>query len=344
MPVYLDGLGSVTAYYTVTIHTRVDGELMSVEFREGDFVQKGQLLAEIDPRPFQAQLEQAQGQMARDMALLENARVDLARYETLVAQEAAPKQQLDTQRATVKQFEGTVKLDQAAIDTANLQLTYARITAPISGRVGLRLVDPGNIVHSSDANGLLVITQLQPIAVLFTIPEDSLPAVLKKLRSGVRLPVDAYNRDKSSKLASGRLLTTDNQIDPQTGTSRLKAEFGNRDNTLFPNQFVNVRLLVDTLHNQTIVPAVAIQRGQQGTFVYAIKPDNTVEVKTVQVGLMEGTDVTIVNGLNVGETVVTDGSDRLQSGVKVRIRPPSSMRPGNGSNVESSGPGGGPPA
>jgi multidrug efflux system membrane fusion protein len=327
IPVYLDGLGSVNAFYTVTVRSRVDGEMMSMPVREGDNVKKGDLLAQIDPRPYQVQLEQALGQMARDQAMLANARLDLARYQTLLAQDAIPKQQLDTQRALVGQFEGNVQQDKAAIDNAKLQLIYSRITAPINGRIGLRLVDPGNIVHAGDANGILVITQLQPIAVMFTIPEDSLPAVRNKLRGGATLPVQAFNRDRSQKLGDGRLLTFDNQIDPQTGTSRLKAVFENRDGSLFPNQFTNVRLLVEIQHNQILIPTVAIQRGQQGTFVYVVKPDSTVEVRPVQVGVTEGNESSILHGVQAGETVVTDGTDRLQPGAKVRIRPPSGGGP-----------------
>jgi multidrug efflux system membrane fusion protein len=323
IPVYLDGLGSVTPFYTVAIHSRVDGQLMSVHFQEGQFVHAGDVLVEIDPRPFQVQLEQAEGQMAHDQALLSNARLDLTRYRTLLAQEAIPKQQLDTQVATVGQYDGAIRTDQAAIDNAKLQITYCRITAPISGRIGLRLVDPGNMVHANDTNPMLIITQMQPITVVFTLPEDSLPPVLRKLRAGARLPVDAYNRDRSQKLASGRLLTVDNQIDQTTGTLKLKAVFENREETLFPQQFVNVRLLVETRRNQVIVPSVAIQRGSQGTFVYVVKSDSTVEVRPVAAGVSEGGNTSIDRGLEAGEAVVTDGADKLQPGSKVTIRTPT---------------------
>jgi len=324
VPVYLTGLGNVSAFYTVTVKSRVDGQLMEVNFKEGDYVKKDQELALIDTRPFEVQLQQAEGQLARDQALLANARLDQQRYETLLAQDAIPKQQLDTQRATVGQDEGNVKTDQANINNAKLQITYAHIVAPISGRIGLRLVDPGNIVHASDANGLLVITQLQPISVYFTIPEDTVPQVMAKLRAGARLSVDAFNRDNSVKLASGTLVTVDNQIDATTGTSKLKAVFDNKDNTLFPNQFVNMRLLVDTKRNQIAIPSEAIQHGQQGNFVYLVDDDSKVRMQPVTPDItMDDKGLTsISSGLAEDDPVVTDGTDRLQNGSLVRVRRP----------------------
>jgi multidrug efflux system membrane fusion protein len=316
--IYVNALGIVTPLNTVQVKSRVDGQLVQVNYTEGQMLHAGDSLVEIDQRPFQAQLTQAEGQLARDKALLENANVDLQRYQTAFAKNAIPKQQLDTQIATVHQYEGTVKFDQGQVDNANLQIVYARITAPISGRVGLRLVDPGNIVHATDTNPLAVITQLQPITVIFSIAEDYLPQIEQQVNRGVKLAVDALDRTQQQKLASGTLLTLDNQIDPTTGTIKLKAVFDNEDNSLFPNQFVNARLLITTEHDSTLVPAAAVQRNAQGPFVYVVQTNQTVSMRPVTVGATEANN-TAVQGVQPGEIIVADNFNRLQEGAKVVV-------------------------
>jgi multidrug efflux system membrane fusion protein len=304
---------------TVTVRSRVDGELIRVDFAEGQYVKEGQLLAQVDPRPFQVQLDQAEGQLIKDQALLANARLDLERYETLFKQDSIAKQQVDTQVALVRQYEGAVRTDQAAVDNAKLQLSYARITAPITGRLGLRQVDPGNIVHAADANGVVLITEVQPITVIFTLPQDNLPAIMQRVKGNAKLAVEAWDRGFRTKLASGELLTVDNVIDVTTGTVKLRAKFMNADLALFPNQFVNARMLLDTRSGVLIIPSAALQRGSQGNFVYVVKEDNTVSVRPVKLGVSDGERVAVESGLTAGERVVVDGTDRLREGARVQV-------------------------
>ena len=319
--VYVPGLGVVTPVNTVAIKSRVDGQLVAVNYSEGQSVHKGDALVEIDPRPFLAAVTQAEGQLARDTALLENARLDLNRYQEAFAKNAVPKQQLDTQVATVHQYEGAVKLDQGQIENARVQLAYCHITAPLTGRVGLRLVDAGNIVHASDPTPLLIITQLEPITVVFSVAEDVLPQIQQQLRQGKRLTVDALDRAQQKKIASGDLETLDNQIDTTTGTIKLKAFFANADNALFPNQFVNARLLVDTHHDVTLITNTVIQHNAQGPFVYLLEPNQTVTVHAITVGPTDGI-VSEVEGLEPGAVIVADNFNRLSDGAKVTVRPP----------------------
>jgi len=338
--VYYSGLGAVTPVYTDLVRSRVDGELMKVLFKEGQIVKKGDLLEEIDPRPYQVQLDQAQGQLVHDQALLKNAHVDLDRYKVLLNQQAIPEQQYATQEALVTQYEGTLKTDQAAIDSAKLNLTYSHIIAPIDGRVGLRLVDPGNIVHATDSTGLVVITQLDPISVIFTIAEDQLPQVEGKLHAGAHLQVEAWDRENKTRLAQGTLDTIDNQIDPTTGTLRLRANFGNKDGKLFPSQFVNARLLVEEKTGIVVLPNAAIQRNTNTTYVWLIKPDQSVTVRPVTIGVTEGDQTEIKSGVDANDVVVTVGVDRLIEGSRVNPQVPGeASKDGGGKSGGKSGKG-----
>jgi membrane fusion protein, multidrug efflux system len=332
MPVTLSQLGTVTPLAMVTVKTQISGYLMQVAFKEGQMVNKGDFLAQIDPRPYQVALAQAEGQLAKDQALLKNAQLDLVRYNTLVAQNSVAKQTRDTQESLVGQNQATIKSDQAQIDAQKLNLTYCRIISPVTGRVGLRQVDAGNYVQTSDPNGIVVVTQLQPISVIFTLPEDNLPEVMKRVRAGATLPVTAFDRTGANEIAKGKLDTVDNQIDPTTGTVKLRAIFDNEQETLFPNQFVNVKLLVNTLPDADIVPNSAIQRGAPGTFVYLVKPDRTATVQKVKLGPSDGQRIAILSGLQPGDSVVIDGADRLRDGAKITVAPPA---PPNGAAGQS---------
>jgi membrane fusion protein, multidrug efflux system len=345
LPVFLNGLGNVTAFNTVTVRSRVDGQIVKINFTEGQYVREGDSLVEIDPRPFQVQLEQAEGQLAKDQAQLKDVQVDYERFKLLFKEGVIPKQQLDTQQAQVGTFEGAIKADNATIDNAKLQITYSHITAPISGRIGLRLVDMGNMVHATDTNGLLVITQLQPIATLFSLPQDQLPQVMARMKKGAPISVEAYDRDNTTKLATGKLLTIDNQIDTTTGTYKLKAVFDNAKNELFPNQFVNVHLLVDTKKSVVLVPTTAILRGPQGTYVFAVGSDNKVKIHIVALAETNGNITGVSSGLDAGDVVVTDGQDKLQDGSKVEPRQssaPASKSAAANANSPFASPAGGP--
>jgi membrane fusion protein, multidrug efflux system len=335
--IILDGLGTVTPMSTVTVRTQISGQLTSVNFTEGQLVNKGDVLAIIDPRPYQVQLEQAQGQLLEAQAQYKEAQIDLDRYVTLASQDSISKQQVDAQRALVSQYDGMVKVNQAAVDSAELNLTYCHISAPFSGRVGLRLVDQGNYVTPGDSSGLAILTEVRPISVIFTLPEDNIPAVLKQARAGTKVRIDAYNRDSTAKLATGALATVDNTVDTTTGTFKLRAVFPNDDDALFPNQFVNITMLLDVQHGATTVPTSSIERGQQGPFVYIVGPDDKVAAKSVTLGAVDGERQAVLSGVSPGDKVVVDGADRLKDGLQVA---PSFPTPGTGRPANSGPPDG----
>lgn len=324
VPQYLSGLGTVTASNTVTLRSRVDGDLMALHFTEGQQVEAGQLLAEIDPRPYQVALAQAQGQLAKDQATLANARRDLARYEKLVKTNLVSQQEMDTQRALVSETQGTIKVDEASVASAQLNLTYSRVTAPIAGRVGLKQVDVGNYISSGDTTGIVVITQTQPVDVVFSLPENNIAMLLTAKKSGQPVTVEAWDRSNTTRLTTGTLLTLDNQIDTTTGTVKVKARFDNQDDSLFPNQFVNARLKVNTLHDAIVIPPAALQMGNEGHFVWVVNAENKVSKKSVTTGLQDSQKVVIAAGLEAGERVVTDGIDRLTEGATVEVVAPQS--------------------
>ena len=317
--IYLSGLGNITPLNNAVIHTRVDGQLMRISFTEGKIVKEGELLAQLDSRPFENQLEQAEGQMMKDKALLDEAKITLNRYKTLFAQDSIAKQQLDTQLSLVKQYEGAVKNDQGQINSAKLQIDYTKITAPFTGIAGLRQVDIGNIVHSSDANGVLAISQTQPISAIFTLPEDNIPQIMRHLQNGDKLAAEAWDRDNKNKIATGLVTAVDNQIDQTTGTIKLRAEFQNTDNALFPSQFVNIKFCLDTKKSVITIPSAAVQTGSQGSFVYLVKPDNTVAVQIVKVGAKQNDISEVEMGLKAGDIVVVDGVDNLRDGAKIEM-------------------------
>lgn len=319
VPVYLSGLGTVTPTYSVLVKSQVNGRLLNIYFKEGQMVKAGNLLAEIDPAPYQAQLLQYQGQLARDQALLANSKVDLKRYQVLWKQDSVANQTLYTQQALVKQYEAAIKTDEGQVQAVEVNLNYTRIVSPIDGRVGLRLVDPGNYIQTSDASGIAVVNMLNPITVIFTLPEDDIPKVAKQVYAGKTLTVFAYDRNQKTLLATGKLITIDNQIDPATGTVKLKAQFDNTDNNLFPNQFVNIQLLVATLQNTIIIPTAAIQYNAKGPFVYLLMSNQTVALQPIVTGPAINNETSVMSGLKAGQKVVTEGADKLIAGTKVKV-------------------------